>query len=79
MEIVVPDLSKVFSSSGTVESKSVGTLSPMQKQDSHRGLFVDRGVGSPRLLKSSSASSFSLDLKLDKESKVGRKYQISPL
>ncbi|XP_062086191.1 6-phosphofructo-2-kinase/fructose-2,6-bisphosphatase isoform X3 [Humulus lupulus] len=69
MEVVVPDPSKVYVSSGMVESKSVGTLSPLQKQDSHRGLFVDRGVGSPRLVKSSSASTFSFDLKLDTEAK----------
>lgn len=69
MEVVVPDPSKVYSSSGMVESKSVGTLSPLQKQDSHRGLFVDRGVGSPRLVKSSSSSTFSFDLKLDTETK----------
>ncbi|XP_024025478.1 6-phosphofructo-2-kinase/fructose-2,6-bisphosphatase [Morus notabilis] len=69
MEVVVPDPSKVYSSSGMVESKSVGTLSPLQKQDSHRGLFVDRGVGSPRLVKSSSTSTFSSDLKLDTETK----------
>lgn len=70
MEVVVPDPSKVYSSSGMVESKSVGTLSPLQKQDSHRGLFVDRGVGSPRPVKSSSSSTFSFDLKLDTETKV---------
>ncbi|KAL5580694.1 hypothetical protein UlMin_013136 [Ulmus minor] len=69
MEVVVPDPSKVYSSSGMVESKSVGTLSPLQKQESHRGLFVDRGVGSPRLVKSSSSSTFSFDLKLDTETK----------
>ncbi|KAF4387542.1 hypothetical protein CsatB_030119 [Cannabis sativa] len=69
MEVVVPDPSKVYVSSGMVESKSVGTLSPLQRQDSHRGLFVDRGVGSPRLVKSSSASTFSFDLKLDTETK----------
>lgn len=70
MEVSVPDPSKVYSSSGMVESKSVGTFSPLQKQDSHRGLFVDRGVGSPRLVKSASASTFNIDLKLDTETKV---------
>ncbi|XP_051143149.1 6-phosphofructo-2-kinase/fructose-2,6-bisphosphatase-like isoform X2 [Andrographis paniculata] len=45
---------KLSSRSGLVESKSVGTLSSMQKQEGHRGLFVDRGVGSPRLVKSAS-------------------------
>ncbi|KDO66950.1 hypothetical protein CISIN_1g004453mg [Citrus sinensis] len=69
MEVSVPDPSKVYSSSGMVESKSVGTFSPLQKQDSHRGLFVDRGVGSPRLVKSASASTFNIDLKLDTETK----------
>ncbi|XP_031271768.1 6-phosphofructo-2-kinase/fructose-2,6-bisphosphatase isoform X1 [Pistacia vera] len=67
MEVVVPDPSKVYSGSGMSESKSVGTFSPLQKQDSYRGLFVDRGVGSPRLVKSASASTFTMDLKLDNE------------
>lgn len=71
MEMVVPDPSRVYSNSGLVESKSVGTFSPLQKQDSHRGLFVDRGVGSPRLVKSASASAFTSDLRLDTEAKVG--------
>ncbi|XWS53348.1 hypothetical protein CRYUN_Cryun11dG0149500 [Craigia yunnanensis] len=69
MEVVIPDPSKVYSGSGMVESKSVGTFSPLQKQDSHRGLFVDRGVGSPRLVKSASSTTFSFDLKLDSETK----------
>lgn len=69
MEVIIPDPSKVYSPSGMVESKSVGTFSPFQKQDSHRGLFVDRGVGSPRLVRSASASAFTSDLKLDSETK----------
>ncbi|XP_044478062.1 6-phosphofructo-2-kinase/fructose-2,6-bisphosphatase-like isoform X1 [Mangifera indica] len=69
IEVIVPDPSKVYSGSGMVESKSVGTFSPLQKQDSHRGIFVDRGVGSPRLVKSASASTFAMDLKLDSETK----------
>ncbi|XWS29040.1 hypothetical protein CRYUN_Cryun25bG0122500 [Craigia yunnanensis] len=69
MEVVIPDPSKLYSGSGMVESKSVGTFSPLQKQDSHRGLFVDRGVGSPSLVKSASAATFSFDLKLDSETK----------
>ncbi|KAI6670935.1 hypothetical protein NL676_005820 [Syzygium grande] len=69
MEIVVPDPAKAYSGSGMVESKSVGTFSPLQKQDSHRGLFVDRGVGSPRLVKSASSTTFSFDLKLNTETK----------
>ncbi|CAN0858756.1 FKFBP [Linum grandiflorum] len=63
IEVVIPDLSLVYPGTGMVESKSVGTISPVQKQDSHRGIFVDRGVGSPRLTKSLSSSSFTLDLK----------------
>lgn len=70
MTVIVPDPSKVYMGSGMVESKSVGTFSHLQKQDSHRGLFVDRGVGSPRLAKSASTSTFFSDLKLDTESKV---------
>ncbi|KDP45787.1 hypothetical protein JCGZ_17394 [Jatropha curcas] len=69
MEVSIPDPSKVYSGSGMVESKSVGTFSPLQKHDGHRGLFVDRGVGSPRLVKSSSSSTFAFDLKLDTETK----------
>ncbi|XP_043725023.1 6-phosphofructo-2-kinase/fructose-2,6-bisphosphatase-like isoform X2 [Telopea speciosissima] len=67
MEVIVPDPSEVYFSPDLVESKSVGTLSPMQKQEGHRGLFVDRGVGSPRLVKSSSQTTFTMDLKLDSE------------
>ncbi|XP_057953491.1 6-phosphofructo-2-kinase/fructose-2,6-bisphosphatase [Malania oleifera] len=69
MEIALPDLSRVYSGTGMIESKSVGTFSPLQKQDSHKGLFVDRGVGSPRLVKSSSTSTFANDLKLGSETK----------
>ncbi|KAI3936568.1 hypothetical protein MKW92_030056 [Papaver armeniacum] len=69
MEVIVPDSSKVIPSSGMVESKSVSTFSPFQRQDSNRGLFVDRGVGSPRLVKSISASTFATSLKLDSDSK----------
>ncbi|XP_042018034.1 6-phosphofructo-2-kinase/fructose-2,6-bisphosphatase-like isoform X1 [Salvia splendens] len=69
MEVIVPETAKLSLESGLVESKSVGTSSNMQKHEGHRGLFVDRGVGSPRLLKSSSASTFALDVKLDSESK----------
>ncbi|CAA6656893.1 unnamed protein product [Spirodela intermedia] len=64
-DFVVSDTSKLTAVSGTDESKSVGTFSPLQKQDGQKGLFVDRGVGSPRLSKSSSSSV----LKLDSETK----------
>ncbi|CAH8391644.1 unnamed protein product [Eruca vesicaria subsp. sativa] len=69
MEIIVPDHSDSYSPSGVGESKSVGILSPIQQKDGQRGLFVDRGVGSPRLVKSVSASSFLADLKLDAPTK----------
>ena len=77
MTIIVPDPSKMYMGSGMVESKSVGTFSHLPKQDSHRGLFVDRGVGSPRLVKSPSTSAFFADLKLDTESKVGILFFVS--
>jgi len=70
IEVIDPDASKVIPVSGMVESKSVGTFSPLQKQDGQRGLFVDRGVGSPRIVKSASASSFTNELKPKSESKV---------
>lgn len=76
MEVIVPDLAKLPTGSGLVESKSVGTFSPLQKQEGHRGLFVDRGVGSPRLVKSASATTFMLDLKHDSESKVCSNFYI---
>ncbi|KAJ6385448.1 hypothetical protein OIU77_028598 [Salix suchowensis] len=69
MEVVIPDPSKVYSGSDMVESKSVDSFSSLQKQDGHRGLFVDRGVGSPRSVKSPDSSAFSFDLKQDTETK----------
>ena len=54
-----------------VESKAIKTYSPLQlqKQNGHRGLFVDRGVGSPRLVDSGSTTAFDINLKLDSETK----------
>ncbi|XP_013604494.1 PREDICTED: 6-phosphofructo-2-kinase/fructose-2,6-bisphosphatase-like isoform X2 [Brassica oleracea var. oleracea] len=69
MEIIVPDHSDTYSASGAGESKSAGILSPIQQKHGQRGLFVDRGVGSPRLVKSVSASSFLAHLKLDAQTK----------
>ncbi|KAJ8431781.1 hypothetical protein Cgig2_026658 [Carnegiea gigantea] len=57
------DPEKACAPSGLVNAKSVVGTS-LQKQESHKGLFVDRGVGSPRLVKSASASTFATDLKL---------------
>ncbi|WOG89073.1 hypothetical protein DCAR_0208309 [Daucus carota subsp. sativus] len=69
LEVTVPDPAKTFSASGMVETKSIGMVSAMQKQDSHRGLFVDRGVGSPRLAKLPSLSNFPIDHKSDSDPK----------
>ncbi|KVH94107.1 6-phosphofructo-2-kinase [Cynara cardunculus var. scolymus] len=63
MEVVIPDPPKLLPLPGMVESKSVGTFSSLQKQDSHRGIFVDRGVGSPRLVKSASANTLTTGTK----------------
>lgn len=56
-----------------VESKSVGTFSSLQKQDNHRGLYVDRGVGSPRMVKSASAHTLTGGGKPDSGAKVCKK------
>ncbi|KAI7734616.1 hypothetical protein M8C21_025411 [Ambrosia artemisiifolia] len=69
MEVVIPDPPKLFHPPGMVESKSVGTLSPLPKQDSYRGLYVDRGVGSPRLVKSASAHTLTTGDKPDSGAK----------
>ncbi|KAL1202038.1 6-phosphofructo-2-kinase/fructose-2,6-bisphosphatase [Cardamine amara subsp. amara] len=69
MKVIVPDPSNIYPASGETESKSVGTLSPFLQKDGQRGLFVDRGVGSPRLVKSVSASSFLVDTKPDVQTK----------
>lgn len=69
MEIIVPDLSTACQGSGLVESKSVGTFTALQKQDGQRGYFVDRGVGSPRLVKSGS-STFTSNYNLETGTKV---------
>jgi len=71
MEAMVANPFIVYLSSGMVESEAIGTYSPfrLQKQDGHRGLFMDRGVGSLRLVNSGSAIAFSINLKLDSETK----------
>ncbi|XP_061347168.1 6-phosphofructo-2-kinase/fructose-2,6-bisphosphatase-like [Gastrolobium bilobum] len=65
MEVSATDPSKVNQSPGIVKSWSAGTISLLQKEDGERGLFVDRGVGSHRLIKSYSSSTFSTDLNFD--------------
>ncbi|KAK7385550.1 hypothetical protein VNO78_31273 [Psophocarpus tetragonolobus] len=59
MEVNAPDPSNVYQSPGMVKSHSVGTISPLQKEGDLRGLLVDRGVGFPRLVKSSSSNAFT--------------------
>lgn len=49
IEALVANSSKKLQVSGIIESKSVGTFTPLQKQDGQKGLFVDRGVGSPKI------------------------------
>ncbi|XP_039803338.1 6-phosphofructo-2-kinase/fructose-2,6-bisphosphatase-like isoform X2 [Panicum virgatum] len=56
------DSSKKMQTSGLIESKSVGTFTPLQKPDGQKGLFIDRGVGSPKLPKSTSAGSLASGL-----------------
>ncbi|XP_019167629.1 PREDICTED: 6-phosphofructo-2-kinase/fructose-2,6-bisphosphatase-like [Ipomoea nil] len=68
MEVAVPNPTNEPSSSAILESKSVGTLS-LQKNDIHKCISVDRGVGSPRLLKSPRTTTFTLDLNLNLETK----------
>lgn len=70
MEIRVSDPSKVYQSPGMVKSKSVDTISPLQKEDGQRGHLVNRGVGSAKLVKSSSSNSFISGRNLDIDSKV---------
>ncbi|TVU17411.1 hypothetical protein EJB05_33447, partial [Eragrostis curvula] len=61
-EALAVDYSTKVQTSGLTESKSVGTFTPLQMQDGQKGLFVDRGVGSPRLPKSASACSMASGL-----------------
>ncbi|XP_074567226.1 6-phosphofructo-2-kinase/fructose-2,6-bisphosphatase-like [Curcuma longa] len=71
MDTFISDPPELLPVPGMVESKSVGTFSPVPKQDGQKGLFVDRGVGSPRLVKSASGGTLTFDLKLDSETKKG--------
>ncbi|CAA0820601.1 6-phosphofructo-2-kinase/fructose-2-6-bisphosphatase [Striga hermonthica] len=63
--------SRTDGSSGTLHFQRDTGVSVDQpdKQETHRGLFVDRGVGSPRPMKSASASMFTVDPKLVSEAK----------
>ncbi|KAF8725979.1 hypothetical protein HU200_020556 [Digitaria exilis] len=62
IEACATDSARKIQTSGLIESKSVGTFTPLQKPDGQKGLFVDRGVGSPKLPKSSSACSLASGL-----------------
>ncbi|RDX57842.1 6-phosphofructo-2-kinase/fructose-2,6-bisphosphatase, partial [Mucuna pruriens] len=68
MEVNAPDPSKVYQSPGMVKSQSVGTISPLQKEDDQRGLLVHRGVGAPGIVKSYSSNTFT-NLNLDTDTK----------
>ncbi|CAN6469937.1 unnamed protein product [Victoria cruziana] len=71
MEATFSDYPIVAAASGMVECKSVEVVSPLRKQDGQRGFLVDRGVGSPRHARSSSATIItSGDLNLDSEVKT---------
>lgn len=70
INILVSDPSKTLPPSGMVESKSVGTFSPLQKQDGQKGLFVDRGVGSPQHVESPRTRTFPDELNSQPETKV---------
>ncbi|GER30495.1 6-phosphofructo-2-kinase/fructose-2 6-bisphosphatase [Striga asiatica] len=65
--------SRTDGSSGTLHFQRDTGVSVDQpdvlRLESHRGLFVDRGVGSPRPMKSASASVFTVDPKLVSEAK----------
>eukprot|EP01018_Ginkgo_biloba_P000958 Gb_23293 [translate_table: standard] len=65
------DSPKVKAVSSMVESKFIGTSLTLHKQDSHRGFYVERGVGnSPKLIRSgSSFGLFGGELKLDTKAK----------
>lgn len=69
MEVNAPDPAKVYQSPGMVKSQSAGTILPLQKEGDMRGLLVDRGVGVPRLVKSSSSNAFT-NLNLVTDTKV---------
>ncbi|RHN56560.1 putative 6-phosphofructo-2-kinase, Fructose-2,6-bisphosphate 2-phosphatase [Medicago truncatula] len=65
MEVNTLVPSRVYECRKLVKSLSVGTMSTLRKEDGQRGPFVDRGVGFPRIVKSSSLKSFTVDLSLD--------------
>lgn len=70
MEVHTLDLSKVNQNPGMVKSQSVGTISSLQKEGAQRRLLIDRGVGSHKLVKSSSSISLTTDRSLDTDTKV---------
>ena len=63
--VVLHDVTKVDNTPGMVESKSMGTSSPIQRHNSEKRIYIDRGVGASPLVKSASETSLS-----DSEAKV---------
>ncbi|PWA66944.1 phosphoglycerate/bisphosphoglycerate mutase, active site protein [Artemisia annua] len=63
---VLHDVAKVDNTPGMFESKSMGTSSPIQRHNSEKRIYIDRGVGASPLVKSASEASLS-----DSEAKVG--------
>nr|GEV28287.1 6-phosphofructo-2-kinase/fructose-2,6-bisphosphatase-like isoform X1 [Tanacetum cinerariifolium] len=55
--VVLPDAAEVYNTMGMVESKSMGTFSPIQRHNSEKGIYIDRGVGASPLVKSASETS----------------------
>ncbi|KAL2938186.1 6-phosphofructo-2-kinase/fructose-2 6-bisphosphatase, partial [Bienertia sinuspersici] len=70
LESTMPDPDKVYTTASVVEEKPIMNASPLQKQESHKGLFVDRGVGSPKLVKSASADTVPANSKDGSENKT---------
>lgn len=70
IKLAIPDPSAMYTDASVVEAKPVTSAPPSQKQESHEGLYVDRGVGSPRQVKSANADTIAADLQVGSENKV---------
>ncbi|KAH9620683.1 hypothetical protein KSS87_001465 [Heliosperma pusillum] len=69
VQVAIPYPAKVHASSPVMETTSGAAVPTLPRQGSHKELFVDRGVGSPRLVKSASLGAFATDMKLGSENK----------
>ncbi|KAG9154302.1 hypothetical protein Leryth_000744 [Lithospermum erythrorhizon] len=69
LRLIAPETTKMYPSSGMTESRSFGTFSPIHQSDGDKGLLVDRGVGSPTLVKSGRSSNVTIDQKYDLEAR----------